>query len=380
MKALGPVFLLLIAAAAFAATRHKPVIDPESQDGILLQRIQQEPLPARKLVLLERFVDQYPQASNLAWVYEQLLPIYQEAQEFDKVLATAESLLALDPLNLNAAHHALLASQAEKDPALVEKYAQTAWDLASKAAHCPKPTDEDEIADWTIETAYARDVMNVSEYVLYSQARESSEPQRKMELIQIIERRNPQSKYLDPAKKDYIHAFEQTQGPEQTLALAEKTLAEQPDNEDMLMIVAQYYFDREREFPKVVALAQKIVEALERKPQPEDITADAWAAKKSRYNGLANWMIGVIHAREGRYTLSDRYLRSAIPQIHEDKVLAAAYYYLGYDNYAIAIELHDRGRALEGLKYTKMCVEMDGPFQAPAQKNLLALKSDFNLQ
>ena len=380
MKLLGPMLILLIAAAAFAASRHKPVIDPESQDGILLQRIQQEPLPARKLVLLERFVDQYPQASNLTWVYEQILPIYQEAQQFDKVLATAQSLLAIDPSDLDGAHYALLAAQTKKDPALVEKYAQTAWDLASKTAQCPKPTNEDDIDDWVKETGYARDVMNVSEYVLYSQARESPEPQKKMELIQIIEQRNPQSKYLDPAKKDYIHAFEKTQGPEQTLALAEKTLAEQPDNEDMLMIVAQYYFDREREFPKVLALSQKIIETLEQKPQPADMTVESWAAKKSQYTGLVNWMSGVIHAREGRYTLSDRYLRSAIAQIHEDKLLAAAYYYLGYDNYAIATELHDRRRALEGLKYTKLCVEMNGPFQAPAQKNLLALKSDFNLQ
>ena len=380
MKLHGPVLLLLIAAAALAATRHKPVIDPESQDGILLQRIQQEPLAPRKQALLERFVEQYPQATNIAWVYEQLLPIYNEAQQYDKELATAESLLAVDPSDLDAAHHALLASQAKNDLELAEKYARIAWDLASKAAQSPKPTDEDEITAWTKDISFARDVMDFSEYALYSQGRESADPQRKMDLIHIIEQRNPQSKYLDSARKDYFHAFEKTQGPEQTLAMAEKTLVEQPDNEEMLMIVAQYYFDREREPQKVLNYAQLVIEVLERKPQPDDLSAEAWATRKAQYAGLANWMIGTIHARDGRYALSDRYLRSAMPHIHDDKLLAAAYYYLGYDNYAIAIEQHDRGRAQDAMKYTKLCAEMSGPFQAAAQKNLLALKGEFNLQ
>ena len=34
---------LLLAGEALGADRHKPDVDPESEDGILLQRIQQEP-------------------------------------------------------------------------------------------------------------------------------------------------------------------------------------------------------------------------------------------------------------------------------------------------------------------------------------------------
>ena len=380
MNIRGPILTLLIAAAALGASRHKPDIDPESQDGILLQRIQQEPLAARKVVLLERFVEQYPQASSIAWVYEQLLPIYEETQQLDKELATAETLLALDPLELDAAHHALRASEAKKDTALIEKYAQLAWDLASKAAQTPKPSDEDEAAAWTKLTGFARDVMNYAEYTLYSQARESADPQKKNELIQAIEQRNPQSKYIELAKKDYFHAFQETETPEQTAQLAEKTLADEPDNEDMLMIVAQYHFQHEKELPKVVNYAQRIIDVLQRRPQPEGVSAEDWAAKKTHYTGVANWMIGVVYAQDGRYSSSDRYLRPAVEQVHEPKLLAAAYYYLGYDNYAIAVELHDRVRAQDALRYSKICAEMSGPFQSPAQKNLQVLKSEFNLQ
>ena len=39
---------LLLAGKALGADRHKLDVDPESEDGILLQRIEQEPVPERK--------------------------------------------------------------------------------------------------------------------------------------------------------------------------------------------------------------------------------------------------------------------------------------------------------------------------------------------
>ena len=68
MKFAIPAFAVFLAAAALASDRHKLDIDPESEDGILLQRIQQEPLPERKLAFLEKYVSQYPKAPSVAWV------------------------------------------------------------------------------------------------------------------------------------------------------------------------------------------------------------------------------------------------------------------------------------------------------------------------
>src|SRR5579863_9060751 len=95
--------ILLIVACAWGADRRKPQIDPESQEGVLLQRILQEPAPSRKLVLLEQFAGQFPKAPSIAWVNGQLLPIYLDNQQFDKALAAAESLLAADADDLDAA-------------------------------------------------------------------------------------------------------------------------------------------------------------------------------------------------------------------------------------------------------------------------------------
>ena len=123
---------LLLTGEALGADRHKLDVDPESEDGILLQRIQQEPTQPRKLALLEKYVAEYPKAASIAWVYEQLLPIYMEANQWDRVIATADGLLAVDPNDLDSAHDALKAAEAQNNPELRTKYAQLAWDLASR--------------------------------------------------------------------------------------------------------------------------------------------------------------------------------------------------------------------------------------------------------
>src|SRR5580692_9264547 len=128
MKLFVPALTVLFVTAALGADRHKLDIDPESEDGILLQRIQQEPLPERKLAFLEKYVAQYPKAASVAWVYEQLLPIYVTAKQWDKVLGTAQSLLELDASDLDSAFAALQAAEAQKDPELVRKYAIASWD------------------------------------------------------------------------------------------------------------------------------------------------------------------------------------------------------------------------------------------------------------
>ena len=53
MRLCVPAFALFIIAGAFGADRHKIDVDAETDDGILLQRIQQEPLAKRKIALLE---------------------------------------------------------------------------------------------------------------------------------------------------------------------------------------------------------------------------------------------------------------------------------------------------------------------------------------
>jgi hypothetical protein len=379
MKFAISAFAVFLATAALAADRHKLDIDPESEDGILLQRIQQEPLPERKLAFLEKYVNQYPKATSVAWVYDRLLPIYLTAKQWDKVLATAQNLLALDPADLDSAFAALQAAETQKDPDLIRKYAIASWDAASKATQAPKPTDADDVADWNKQIEFANQALAYSEYVLASQAALEPNSQRKSELIQALEQRNPQSKFLSAVKRN-IRVREEA-NPAQAFALAERGLAEDPNNEDYLMRIANHYMSREEDLSKVLTYSLRVLEVMEKKSKPSGVSAEEWGKKKARYTGGANWMVGVVYGKQARYGLSDRYLRAALDQIQDDaQLLAAAYFYLGYDNYALAGQLRDKSRAIEAAKFSKLCLAIEGPFQPLAQKNLEVLRNDFNVE
>jgi hypothetical protein len=379
MKLAVPALAVLFVTAALGADRHKLDIDPESEDGILLQRIQQEPLPERKLAFLEKYVEQYPKATSLAWVYEQLLPIYVAAKQWDRVLRTAQSLLELDAADLDSAFAALQAAEVQKDAELTRKYAIASWDAASKAVLAHKPADPEDVADWTKQVEFANQTLAYSEYVLASQAALEPNSQRKSELVHALEQRNPQSKYLAAVKRN-IRIREEA-NPVQAFAMAERGLAADPNNEDYLMRIANHYMSREEDLSKVLTYSLRVLEVLEKKRKPEGVTAEEWEKKKARYTGGANWMVGVVYGKQARYGLSDRYLRAALDQIQDDaQLLAAAYFYLGYDNYALAGQLRDKARAIEAAKFSKLCLAIEGPFQPLAQKNLEVLRNDFNVE
>jgi len=375
-----PLVLVLAAlSVASAADRHKLDIDPESDDGILLQRIEQEPVPERKLAFLEKFVAEYPKATSLAWVYDQLLPIYAGAKQWDKVLATANSLQALDPDDLNSASVGLQAAEAQKDSEATRKYAVASWDAASKALLTPKPADADDAAEWSKEMDFAKQAQTYSEYVLASQAALEPDSHRKKELIQTVENRNPQSPYLAAVKRN-IRVREEA-NPEQAFALAERGLTNDPENEDYLMRIATHYMSKEEDLGKVLTFSLRVLEVMEKKAKPEAVSAEDWDKKKARYTSGANWMVGVVYGKQARYGLSDRYLRAALEHLQDDtQLLAAAYFYLGYDNYALAGQLRDKSRAVEAAKFSKLCLAIEGPFQPLAEKNLELLRNDFSVE
>jgi tetratricopeptide (TPR) repeat protein len=375
-----PLAGALFVASPLLADRHKPQIDPESEDGVLLERIQQEPVPARKQVLLEKYAAQYPRAASIVWVYEQLLPIYKDAKDYQKVIAIGNALLSVDPNDLDAVHDVLRAAEATGANELVRIFAPRAWDIASKVVLTPKPADPDDVPDWNKQIDFAKEVLSYSEFVMATQAAEEPDAARRAALIDALRSRNPQSKFMPNTKRQPAIDLANVD-PEKAAALAEQGLVNDPNNEDFLMAVADYKMGREKDLTKVLTYSLRVLELMQKKPQPSTLSAEEWQKKKTKFTGTASWMAGVVYGKQGRYAQSDRYLRQAMPYILENpKMLSAAYYYLGYVNYAMATESGEKSRALDAAKYSKLCAGMESPYRALARQTLTSLRNDFNIE
>jgi hypothetical protein len=126
VRKLGCAWVVVLTAGLMAAQRAKPVFDPETKDGLLIQHIQQESDPKEKLRYLEQFAVQYPSQPAAAWVYDQLQPVYFAQKEWDLAMHIGTLRLAIEPENLEAAKIALRAAEAKLDPEQTAMWAQRA--------------------------------------------------------------------------------------------------------------------------------------------------------------------------------------------------------------------------------------------------------------
>ena len=149
------------------------------------------------------------------------------------------------PDELEDAFRSLEEAQSKKDAALVKKLAAQTCALARKEIAAPAPESESDKEAWTKRVAYARGIELNAEYALYSTAVQGP-PAITVELLSALEEQNPKSKYLEQAYAPYFLALNQTGASAKIPAVAEKAIAQFPDNEDLLLVLADTALNRKQ--------------------------------------------------------------------------------------------------------------------------------------
>ncbi len=369
MRTLLPLMLL---ASALTAQRAKPVYDPETKDGLLIEHIQQESDPIEKVRYMEQFAVQYPSHPAVAWVYDQLQPAYYQYKEWDQAMRVGGLRLAIEPENLEAAKIALRAADAKHDSADIIKWSDRVWHVAVTVAAKGGPS-----------AAEAKQTRDYAEFCLYSTAMAAADPKVKLELLQHLEHEMPTSKYVAGLNDEYFRIYRELGDEAKCLELAEKGSKLDPPNVDMLMYLAEFYFRKSD--PKsrqlVLQYTAKTLESLDKTERPGSITEDEWAKKKSKMLGMANYMGGMSNSLNNNFKAADTLLRAALPYIKENEGQEAALlYHLGMANYRLAETSKDRSRPVDALKFMRRCAAIKSPFQEQALKNVEAIKAEYSLQ
>jgi tetratricopeptide (TPR) repeat protein len=359
--------ILVALSSLMLAQRPKPVYDPETREGLLIQHIQQETDPSEKLHYMEQFVVQYQASASIAWVYDHLQPAYMKEKAWDEAMRIGEKRVALEPANLDAAKLSLKAAESKGDRDDIAAWADTSWKLASQVA-----------AKGGRNAADAEQTQLYAEYSLFSVAQQTTDPAARLAMLKGLQERNPKSPYAENIPAECFVIYKKLGQMDKGLALAHKTLADDPDNVDLLMAVAEYHFGHEETRERVIANAVHAIDVLGKKPRPASLGEQDWAKKKSRIIGLAYYMAGVSSSLAGQYGRADQMLRAALPVIAGDETQqATAFYQLGVANYHLADK--EPSRAAEALAYWRRCASIKSVFQAQAAKNIESVRSEFNL-
>ncbi len=365
--------LVCLLALPLAAQRHKVSINAETPEGQLLQQIGQEEDAAKKAALAEQFVSQYPKHESIAWVYENMVDAYTKGNQPAKAMEAGEKLLAIDPGDARTAHAALKAAEATKNPDAVKTWAIRTSDAARKAAQTPKAEDQEE-EEWKAEVDFAKQLETYTEYSLYAAALQATDGKKKIELLEALEQRNPNSQYLAQAYTPIFVALQQAGDTANAVVIAEKVLAKDQTNEDMLLVVANHLLSQKQDPDKVLAYSAKMVDLMGSKPKPEAVAEADWEKRKSTFIGLGHWMSGMIYYTQNKFAPADKSFRAALPFVQgNDQLLAGALFHLGVSNYRLK-------NIMDAIKFNEQCVAIKGnPYAAGAARNLKAIRSEYRV-
>jgi hypothetical protein len=289
------------------------------------------------------------------------------------LLAAGPALVFADALE--DAYQNLQKAQQQKDAAQVKKLAAELHTLANAEINTPEPQAEDAKKEWTSVVKRARELDLTSEYALYATGVQS-QPPAMVELISALEQQNPKSKYLDTVYGPYLAAVARTRSTAQARAVADKALTSLPDNEDLLLFVADNAMTN-KQTDRALTCATRLVNVMNKHGKPEGMSAAEWERQRAVRLGRAYWFAGVIHAEKQLWAPANQELRSALPLIKDNEPLAAAaLFYLGVANYQLGKLLLSKAQVLEGAKFSEQAAALQSPYAQQAWRNAQISKTE----
>lgn len=368
----------LLAASAAWGQRYKPTINAETPEGAQLQAIGQEPDAAKKIALMEKFTAEFPKHEGAPWVYSQMIPAYIAAGDMAKTSAAGERLLALQPDDLESAVTVLRGYEKVKDPAAVMKWSSVTTDLAKKIEAQPKPAGAEEEKTWKDNQDYAKQVRQYAGYALMNQASQATDLQQSIDCVNTIGKLDPQNPYLSQAASIAMVKLQQAGQPEKAAALAEGVLAKDPSSEQMLLVAANYNMTKQQN-DKALGYATKLVEVMNTKPKPPQVSEEDWTKTRNTMLGAGNWIAGMIYAAQNKLSMADKSLRDALPLLTDDGMKGGALYQLGFANFKMGEAAGDQKRIQEGFRFSQQSAAIKGQYQAAAAKNVAAIRAKYKV-
>jgi hypothetical protein len=263
-------------------------------------------------------------------------------------------------------------AESKKDAALVKKLAGETCALARKAEAEPAPSDATEKEAWEQHVTYAKQIEVNTEYTLYAVAVQSP-PATMIDLLSALEAQNPKSQYLANAYGSYFYALQQTGAGAKIPAVAEKALGNFPDNEDLLMVMADAALTR-NQLARAGGYAERLVAAVNKHGKPGSAAEEK---KRNTELGRGYWICGMAHNEKAQYSEADKDLRAALPLVKNNEgVLASVLFHLGLVNYQLGRMTANRAQVVEAAKFSEEAAKIPGPLAGRADQNARAMRTD----
>jgi hypothetical protein len=289
------------------------------------------------------------------------------------LLGTGSAAVAAE--DLDSSYQSLQEAVAKKDAPLVKKLGAQTVALARQAASEAEPAAEDDKDAWKKRVAYAREIESYTEYALYATAVQSDQAGM-IDLMSALEAQNPKSKYLDQGYGAYLVAVAKTGGEAKALAMAEKALANFPQNPDLLRVVAESAMTR-KQTDRALGYANRLIAAAGKHSKVENESVADFERSRAAWLASGYWIAGAISADKGLYAAADKDLRAALPLVKPDDYrTGVALFYLGVVNYQVGKATLDKKKVLEAAQFSDEAAKFNTPVAHQAWLNASLMRKE----
>lgn len=280
--------------------------------------------------------------------------------------------------DLNAIYDNLKAAEEKKDTDAIKKWAGEASRRARSIIKTAAPADPGEAAAHQSRVDFARQVETYADYSLYVAALRAPDPAGRIDLFETLEQQSPNSEYVPQLYSLYAGALTQTGQTAKLFQFADKGIAKDPNNEDLLAILADGAMAR-KQWERAATFASRLTSVVSGHPRPEGLPAGDWERKRSALLRSGYYIAGIAYAAANKYPQADKNLRAALPMIRGDEQMtAAALFHLGVANYNLARITSNKPQMREAVAFSEECGKIRSPFQDQAIKNAWGMKQEMD--
>ncbi len=274
------------------------------------------------------------------------------------ILSAASGFAASE--DLDSAFTEFKTIEAQKDTAKLKESAVATYALARKVAEATAPADVDKEA-WDATVANGKAVELHIEYALLTAALPGPAATT-VDMLSTLEQLNPKSKYLDQSYANYLDALRKTGAAAKMQGVAEKGLANFPENEDLLLWLADSTYTR-KQAARALSYAKRLIAVLNKRPNKTAALGHAYFIAGSALNDM------------GQYQEADKNLRAALPLSKgNDALRGQVLYVLSLANYSFGTMTNNKALVVEAVKFSKQAAEIPGPRQQDASHNAYVME------
>jgi tetratricopeptide (TPR) repeat protein len=377
-SAISPILLvltfMLLAAAPRPAqaqiTKHVGVPAGSDEDKALTE-ITAATDPAQKLALIDKFASNFA-TSDMQRVADELYVDYYVTQKNDaKVYEYGEKTLALDPDDFDVAVTLVRTASDAGDADRMFGYAAQAGAIVMRYEQQPAPAGTDPAA-WAAERkqdiAGDQDSINYVAYTFFSTAYKVADPNAKAALMERYVAAFPDSQYTAQAEFLAPLSYQQAKNFPKMIDAASAVLAREPNNVEVLLLLADYYSDANVHLDLAAADAKQALAALGTAKKPDAVSDDDWQKQVALQKGLAWSALGQVYITQKNEAQALTAFQTAAPLLKSNPASYAR------NQYRLGFALLNLKRDADAKQAFTDAASVDSPYRAMAQEKLAELQ------